>query len=213
MPLDVRGWPKQDREGGCYRLGRGLACLGQCLFLATGLSEFCRLILGRLAGDTRELIRMTLVQWERPVRRGSALGAPPGLHDEPECRGGRIACHGKWQSGLASFRRCRRASVSARTPATRVHVAHAFGCSEAAPGYRRDPVARLVLGRGAGRGGRARDRSDHQGQSSPSHRVGGGFAWLRRGTRTSHRHGVRRRPRLASFWRRRVALCGLDKSV
>jgi DNA-binding IclR family transcriptional regulator len=57
------------------------------LLLATRLPELCQPILDRLAHETRELVRLTLVQDARLVWIAAAQGAPPGLMYQPAMHG------------------------------------------------------------------------------------------------------------------------------
>ena len=89
--LCARGWAERD-EAERYRLSFGLAVLGQRLLHATGLPQLCQPVLDRLARESRELVRLTLVQDRRLVWIASAQGAPPGLRYEPAMSGA-VALH------------------------------------------------------------------------------------------------------------------------
>ena len=91
-PLCARGWAEQDEASGRYRLSLRLAALGQGLLYASRLPELCQPVLERLARESRELVRLTLVQGEHLIWIGSAQGAPPGLMYQPAMTGA-VALH------------------------------------------------------------------------------------------------------------------------
>jgi IclR family acetate operon transcriptional repressor len=86
-PLCARGWAEQDDVTGRYRLSLRLALLGHRVFHAMGFGDACQPILARLAAESRELVRMTVVQGDGLVWAASAQGAPPGLRYEPAMSG------------------------------------------------------------------------------------------------------------------------------
>ena len=86
-PLCARGWAEQDQLSGRYRLSLRLAILGHRLLYATRLPDICQPVLDQLARDSREFVRLTLVQDESLVWIASAQGAPPGLMYQPATTG------------------------------------------------------------------------------------------------------------------------------
>ena len=82
--LVEEGWVEQDPETGHYRLTLRLATLGQRHLQAIGITDASQAILQRLARQTRELVRLTIVDGNRLVWIGSAQGAAPGLMYQPE---------------------------------------------------------------------------------------------------------------------------------
>jgi DNA-binding IclR family transcriptional regulator len=87
--LAAEGWVEQDFDSGTYRLTFRLAVLGQRYLQAVGIADATAAILVTLARQTRELVRLTIVDGRRLVWIGSAQGAPPGLMYQP-AMGGRI---------------------------------------------------------------------------------------------------------------------------
>jgi DNA-binding IclR family transcriptional regulator len=82
--LAEEGWVEQDADTGFYRLTLRLATLGQRHLQAIGITDASQAILQRLARQTRELVRLTIVDGNRLVWIGSAQGAAPGLMYQPE---------------------------------------------------------------------------------------------------------------------------------
>lgn len=85
--LVERGWVEQDEGTQRYRLTLRLALLGQRFLGALRIQDLCQPVLDALARDSRELVRMSLVQDEALVWVGSAQGAPPGLVYAPSMSG------------------------------------------------------------------------------------------------------------------------------
>lgn len=100
--LCMLGWVEQDRADGPYRLTLRFGLLGQRVMLATGLLDLTRPLLERLAAETRELARLTIVTGAGVTGAGvtgsgvtgsglawlsSAQGAPPGLMYQPAMDG------------------------------------------------------------------------------------------------------------------------------
>jgi DNA-binding IclR family transcriptional regulator len=103
--LAGEGWIEQDAGTLQYRLTMRLAVLGQRYLQSAGIADATQGILERLARETGELVRLTVVDQRRLVWIGSAQGAPPGLMYQPSM-GGRIVsfatANGKaWLSCLA----------------------------------------------------------------------------------------------------------------
>lgn len=90
--LVERGWVEQDVVTQRYRLTLRLALLGQRFLGALRIQDLCQPVLDALARNSRELVRMSLVQDEALVWVGSAQGAPPGLMYAPSMSG-RIPLH------------------------------------------------------------------------------------------------------------------------
>ena len=81
------GWVEQDEETGQYRLTMRLAMLGQRYLQSAGIADPAQAILERLARQTKELARLTVVDRKQLAWIGSAQGAPPGLRYEPSMGG------------------------------------------------------------------------------------------------------------------------------
>ena len=82
--LAGEGWVEQDPDTAFYRLTLRLATLGQRHLQAIGITDASEAILQRLARETRELVRLTIVDGNRLVWIGSAQGAAPGLMYQPQ---------------------------------------------------------------------------------------------------------------------------------
>jgi len=83
------GWVEQDATTGQYRLTLRLAVLGQRYMQSAGIADATHGILERVARETGELVRLTVVDGEKLVWIGQAQGAPAGLLYQPSS-GGRI---------------------------------------------------------------------------------------------------------------------------
>ena len=81
------GWVEQDEATGQYRLTMRLAMLGQRYLQSAGIADAAQAILDRLARQTQELARLTVVDRKQLAWIGSAQGAPPGLRYEPSMGG------------------------------------------------------------------------------------------------------------------------------
>ncbi|GAB4166826.1 MAG: IclR family transcriptional regulator [Thalassobaculales bacterium] len=81
--LATEGWVEQDAATDHYRLTLRLAVLGQRYLQSAGIADATQGILERLARETRELVRLTVLDRDRLVWIGSAQGAPPGLVYQP----------------------------------------------------------------------------------------------------------------------------------
>jgi len=77
------GWVEQDEATGHYRLTMRLAMLGHRYLQSAGIADAAQAILERLAHQTKELARLTVIDRKRLAWIGSAQGAPPGLRYEP----------------------------------------------------------------------------------------------------------------------------------
>lgn len=82
--LAGEGWVEQDADTAHYRLTLRMATLGQRHLQAIGITDASQAVLQRLARETRELVRLTIVDNQRLVWIGSAQGAAPGLMYQPE---------------------------------------------------------------------------------------------------------------------------------
>jgi DNA-binding IclR family transcriptional regulator len=85
--LTQGGWVEQDEATGHYRLTMRLAMLGQRYLQSAGIADAAHAILARLAHQTKELARLTIVDGKQLAWIGSAQGAPPGLRYEPSMGG------------------------------------------------------------------------------------------------------------------------------
>lgn len=83
------GWAEQDSVSGQYALTLRLAVLGQRYMQSAGIADATQGILDRVARETGELARLTVVDQAQLVWIGSAQGAPAGLLYQPSM-GGRI---------------------------------------------------------------------------------------------------------------------------
>lgn len=81
--LIAEEWAEQDDVTGHYALTLRLAVLGQRYMQSAGIADATQGILDRLARETGELARLTLVSQGRLVWIGSAQGAPAGLLYQP----------------------------------------------------------------------------------------------------------------------------------
>lgn len=78
------GWTEQVPETGFYRLTLKLAILGQHFLVATNIPDICQPVLNRLAGDTREFVRMAIVDGGGLTWVSYAQGAKAGLIYQPD---------------------------------------------------------------------------------------------------------------------------------
>ena len=122
------GWMEQDGADGPYRLSLRFALLGHRVLQGSGLQDLVQPVLDRVAAETRELVRLTLV---KPGDQGliwfaSAQGAPPGLLYQPSMDGPVVlhaTANGKaYLAGLpgdAALRAARRGGLGAAAPTAR----------------------------------------------------------------------------------------------
>ena len=104
------GWVEQEEATGQYRLTMRLAVLGQRYMHSAGIADATQGLLERVARETSELVRLTVVGQDQLVWIGSAQGAPAGLLYQPSM-GGRIVSYatanGKaWLSTLTDEEAC-----------------------------------------------------------------------------------------------------------
>ena len=81
------GWAQQDGSDGPYRLSLRFALLGRQVLRASGLEHLVQPVLDGLAGDTRELVRLTVGTERGLTWFAAAQGAPPGLLYQPSMHG------------------------------------------------------------------------------------------------------------------------------
>ena len=81
------GWVEQDEATDQYRLTMKLALLGQEYLHGTGVPSLVQPILDEVAGNCRELVRVTVVEGAGLAWLASSQGAAPGLVYQPELTG------------------------------------------------------------------------------------------------------------------------------
>jgi DNA-binding IclR family transcriptional regulator len=77
--MSQAGWVELDTETGRYQMTLRLAVLSQRFLFATHIPDVCQPVLDRLARETRELVRMAIVDGEALTLVASVQGAPAGL--------------------------------------------------------------------------------------------------------------------------------------
>jgi IclR family transcriptional regulator, acetate operon repressor len=77
------GWVKKDPQTSFYGLTMRLAILGQQFYVATGIPDICQPLLDRLARDSREFVRLAVVDSDSLVWVAHAQGATGGLIYQP----------------------------------------------------------------------------------------------------------------------------------
>lgn len=77
------GYVRQDRAQGDYALTIKLAALGLGFLGQSGVTDVAQPILDRLAADSRELVRLSVVDGDSLVWVGVAQGATGGLRYDP----------------------------------------------------------------------------------------------------------------------------------
>lgn len=82
--LAGRGYVRQDREGGDYRLTTKLVSLSFAYFAGLGITDIAQPVLDRLAAATGELVRLAVVDDRRLTWVAKAQGALSGLRYDPE---------------------------------------------------------------------------------------------------------------------------------
>lgn len=73
------GWIEQNQATGFYRLTLRLAILGQRFLLSTRIPDICQPVLDRIAKESRELVRMAVVDGDGLTWLSYAQGAQVGL--------------------------------------------------------------------------------------------------------------------------------------
>lgn len=87
------GWVEQDRDTSFYRLTMRLAILGQQFYVATGIPDICQPLLDRLAHDSREFVRLAVVDGDSVVWVAQAQGATSGLMYQPSLTTNTVPLH------------------------------------------------------------------------------------------------------------------------
>src|SRR5215469_12229848 len=77
------GWAEKDPETSFYRLTMRLATIGQQFYVATGIPDICQPILDRIAQESREFVRLAVVDGHFLVWVAHAQGASAGLRYQP----------------------------------------------------------------------------------------------------------------------------------
>jgi DNA-binding IclR family transcriptional regulator len=77
------GWVMKDPQTSFYRLTMRLTVLGQRFYVATRIPDICQPLLDRLARDSREFVRMAVVDSDSLVWVAYAQGATGGLVYQP----------------------------------------------------------------------------------------------------------------------------------
>jgi DNA-binding IclR family transcriptional regulator len=77
------GWVEKDPETSFYRLTMRLATIGQQFYVATGIPDICQPILDRIAEQSREFVRLAVVDGHFLVWVAHAQGASAGLRYQP----------------------------------------------------------------------------------------------------------------------------------
>ncbi len=81
--LIEQGWVEQDAQTSAYRLTMRLTILGQRLYNATGIPDICQPVLDALAAQTREFVRLAVIDAHALVWVADAQGARGGLIYQP----------------------------------------------------------------------------------------------------------------------------------
>jgi len=81
--LIEQGWVEQDPQTSAYRLTMRLTILGQRLYNATGIPDLCQPVLDELAAQTREFVRLAVIDAHALVWVADAQGARGGLMYQP----------------------------------------------------------------------------------------------------------------------------------
>ena len=84
VELQRRGYVRQVREQGDYVLTAKLASLGLSFLSSTGIVDIAEPVLERLAQDSGELVRLSLVDGDRLTWVAKAQGARKGLRYDPD---------------------------------------------------------------------------------------------------------------------------------
>jgi IclR family acetate operon transcriptional repressor len=97
--LVARGYVRQDRYHGAYRLTAKIASLGFTFLARAGVTDLAQPILDRLARDSGELVRLAMVDDQSLTWVAKAQGSPYGLRYDPEM--GQVARLSCSASGMA----------------------------------------------------------------------------------------------------------------
>jgi len=87
------GWAEQDADTSFYRLTMRLAVLGQQFFVATGIPDICQPLLDRLANQSREFARLSVVDGHALTWVAHAQGATGGLVYQPSLVSNTVPLH------------------------------------------------------------------------------------------------------------------------
>lgn len=104
--LSQFGYVRQLRNQGDYALTIKLAGIGLAFLARTGVPDITQPILERLAADTRELVRLSVIDGEDLVWVGVAQGAVAGLRYDPGREQGikvHLACSAGGQAWLSTM--------------------------------------------------------------------------------------------------------------
>ncbi|MDE3761442.1 IclR family transcriptional regulator [Sinorhizobium meliloti] len=77
--LNSLGFVEQDEKSSLYRPTLKLTILGQKLLISTGVPDICQPVLDRLAVESQEFVRLTMVSGERLIFVAQSQGAKGGL--------------------------------------------------------------------------------------------------------------------------------------
>lgn len=88
--LEKIGYVRQSKELGDYKLTIKLASLGLSFLGQTGIVDVSQPILDNLAQDTKELIRLSLIDGDKLVWVGVSQGATSGLRYDPGSEQGQL---------------------------------------------------------------------------------------------------------------------------
>src|SRR5437870_198765 len=77
------GWAEKDTDTGFYRLTMRLAILGQRFYVSTGIPDICQPLLDKLANESREFARLSVVDGPSLTWVAHAQGATGGLVYQP----------------------------------------------------------------------------------------------------------------------------------
>ncbi|WP_108660011.1 IclR family transcriptional regulator [Acuticoccus kandeliae] len=87
------GWVEKDEATSLYRLTMRLAIVGQRFYLATGIPDVCQPVLDRLARESREFVRLAVVDGDHLVWVAHAQGASVGLVYQPSIASDVVPLH------------------------------------------------------------------------------------------------------------------------
>ena len=82
--MAARGYVRQDRHHGAYRLTAKIASLGFTFLARSGVTDLAQPILDRLARESGELVRLAVVDGGVMTWVARAQGSPYGLRYDPE---------------------------------------------------------------------------------------------------------------------------------
>jgi len=99
--LSRHGYVRQARAQGEYALTIKMAALGLSYLGATGVADIAQPILNRLAAESKELVRLSVIDAPNLVWVAVAQGAQSGLRYDPGREQGQVAHLATSASGLA----------------------------------------------------------------------------------------------------------------